>query len=221
MSQSGYAEPMVTWMIHSVRLLIVLTSRHRALALEPGAATTAGSLSADPAEAHHALARSPVLDRAAGRVGALEIVLGGHRPRHSCRPASSRLFVVLGPPVETSRGSAPSRTGCSTTGSGDGPREPTSMRTAVVKSAQVFQYSMASLPTVEQAPPNESPRMGGPTMRPVNADHCPTRDGRLSNPELAAASSCRVDCPATYFYPCRLRGRSPHLVCALRASSSL
>jgi hypothetical protein len=34
MSRSGYAEPMVTWIIDVVRLLIVLTSRHRALALE-------------------------------------------------------------------------------------------------------------------------------------------------------------------------------------------
>ena len=34
MSRSGYAEPMVAWIIGAVRLLIVLASRHRSLALE-------------------------------------------------------------------------------------------------------------------------------------------------------------------------------------------
>ena len=34
MSRSGYAEPMVAWIIRVVRLLIVLASRHRSLALE-------------------------------------------------------------------------------------------------------------------------------------------------------------------------------------------
>ena len=34
MGRSGYAEPMVAWIIRVVRLLIVLGSRHRSLALE-------------------------------------------------------------------------------------------------------------------------------------------------------------------------------------------
>ena len=34
MSRSGYAEPMVAWIIRVVRLLIVLASRHRSLVLE-------------------------------------------------------------------------------------------------------------------------------------------------------------------------------------------
>jgi len=34
MSRSGYAEPMVTWIIDVVRLLIVLAGQHRTLALE-------------------------------------------------------------------------------------------------------------------------------------------------------------------------------------------
>src|SRR4029453_6388859 len=104
----------------------------------------------------------------------------------------------------------------------DGHGESASMRTAVVRSARCFQYSMASLPRLSKLRQMGSPD-GRPSPRCVLAtpDHCSTRHGRLSNPELAAASSCRVDCPATYFYPCRLMGRSPHLFCALRASSSL
>jgi hypothetical protein len=82
--------------------------------------------------------------------------------RHRMAPAR------LSPVLEVEESTAQREARCATRRSRPDPRaihrESASMRTAVVKSARCFRYSMASLPTLEQAPPNESPH-GRPSQR--------------------------------------------------------
>jgi hypothetical protein len=124
----------------------------------------------------------------------LEISSGGRPTRDRCRLASPRLRVVLDTPIASARRPAADRRRRPTLDPGDGRREPTSMRTPLSSPPGVFGIRwplFRQLSKLRQmSPPPDGPR----NDLPVNADHYSTRHGRLCNPELAAASSCRVVC---------------------------